>query len=118
MSFYDELNTSSRLNNRSEFMQSSEEIRNNNVEQAPEESKNKNVEGLPEEIRGELPRPAQQIYAAAFKAAQSNGMSEEGARQVAWNSVRNQFEKGEDGKWHAKGEVTAQHFKAITTGGN
>ncbi|MGJ5675123.1 MAG: ChaB family protein [Nostochopsis sp.] len=94
------------------------EKKNNNEEQTPAESKNNNAGVLTEEIKAELPQPAQQIFAAAFKAAQSDGISEEGARQVAWNSVKNQFEKGSDGKWHAKGEVTAQHYKAVTSGGN
>ncbi|MER3491885.1 MAG: cation transport regulator ChaB [Mastigocladus sp. ERB_26_2] len=87
-------------------------------EGSPESIKNNNAGVLTEEIKGELPQEAQQIFAAAFKAAQSDGMSEEGARQVAWNSVKNQYEKGSDGKWHAKGEVTAQHHKAVTSGGN
>ncbi len=78
-----------------------------------------NQQNLPEEIRGEnLPSEAQQVYAAALKAAKSDGISEEGARQIAWNSVREMFEKGSDGKWYAKGEVTAQHYKAVTSGGN
>jgi cation transport regulator len=87
-------------------------------EESPQSIKNNNTEVLSAEIKGELPQEAQQIFAAAFKAAQSDGMSEEGARQVAWNSVKNQYEKGSDGKWHAKGEVTAQHYKAVTSGGN
>ncbi len=90
----------------------------NNEEQTSAETKNNDAGVLTEEIKAELPQPAQQIFAAAFKAAQSDGISEEGARQVAWNSVKNQFEKGSDGKWHAKGEVTAQHYKAVTSGGN
>jgi cation transport regulator len=91
---------------------------NNNEEQTSAESKNNNAGILTEEIKTELPQEAQQIFAAAFKAAQSDGISEEGARQVAWNSVKNQYEKGADGKWHSKGEVTAQHHKAVTSGGN
>jgi cation transport regulator len=77
-----------------------------------------NIDELPPEVKEGLPRHAQQLFMAGCNAAQSDGMSEEDARQVGWNSVRNQFEKGEDGKWHAKGEVTAQHHKAVTSGGN
>ncbi|ARV59502.1 cation transport regulator ChaB [Nostocales cyanobacterium HT-58-2] len=80
-----------------------------------------NIEELSQELKDQLqdlPQEGKQIFVAAFNAAQSDGISEEGARQVAWNSVRNQYEQGSDGKWHAKGEVTAQHHKAITTGGN
>ncbi|RAM52984.1 MAG: cation transport regulator ChaB [Hapalosiphonaceae cyanobacterium JJU2] len=94
------------------------ENKNNNEEQTSAASKNNNDGVLTEEIKAELPQEAQQIFAAAFKAAQSDGISEEGARQVAWNSVKNQYEKGADGKWHSKGEVTAQHHKAVTSGGN
>lgn len=75
------------------------------------------IEELPQEL-GQLPQPAKQIYVAAFNAAQSNGISEEGARKVAMNSVHNQYEQSPDGKWYAKGEVTAQHHKAVTSGGN
>ncbi|PMB38831.1 cation transport regulator ChaB [Fischerella thermalis CCMEE 5319] len=88
------------------------------TEESPESIKNNNAGVLTQEIKRELPQEAQQIFVAAFKAAQSDGMSEEGARQVAWNSVKNQYEKDSDGKWHAKGEVTAQHHKAVTSGGN
>ncbi|MFB2769802.1 ChaB family protein [Pelatocladus sp. BLCC-F211] len=94
------------------------ENKNNNEVQTSAESKNNHAGVLTEEIKAELPQEAQQIFAAAFKAAQSDGISEEGARQVAWNSVKNQYEKGADGKWHSKGEVTAQHHKAVTSGGN
>ncbi|MBZ8179572.1 cation transport regulator ChaB [Oscillatoria salina IIICB1] len=39
---------------------------------------------------------------AAFNSASSDGMSEESAREVAWNSVKNSYERGEDGQWHHK----------------
>jgi cation transport regulator len=55
-----------------------------------------NQQILPEEIKGEnLPSEAQQVYTAALKAAKSDGISEEGARQIAWNSVREMFEKAQ-----------------------
>jgi cation transport regulator len=76
------------------------------------------IDELPEDLKGDLPQGAQQIFVAAFNAAQSDGLSEDSARQVAWNSVKNQYEKGTDGHWHSRGEVTAQHNKAITSGGN
>ncbi|KAB8330559.1 cation transport regulator ChaB [Scytonema tolypothrichoides VB-61278] len=80
-----------------------------------------NIDELSQELKDqlqELPQEGKQIFVAAFNAAQSDGISEQGAREVAWNSVKNQYEKGSDGKWHARGEVTAQHNKAITSGGN
>ncbi|WP_339381396.1 ChaB family protein [Brasilonema sp. UFV-L1] len=76
---------------------------------------------LPQELKDqlqELPQEGKQIFLAAFNAAKSDGISEQGARQVAWNSVKNQYEQGSDDKWYARGEVTAQHNKAITSGGN
>lgn len=77
-----------------------------------------NVNELPQEIQEQLPEHAQQIFFAAFNAAQTNGMSEEGAREVAWNSVRNEYEQGQGGKWQRKPEDPPIHHKAITTGGN
>ncbi|NMF62130.1 cation transport regulator ChaB [Brasilonema octagenarum UFV-E1] len=80
-----------------------------------------NIDELSQELKDQLqevPQEGKQIFVAAFNAAQSDGFSEQGAYEVAWNSVKNQYEKGSDGKWHARGEVTAQHNKAITQGGN
>jgi cation transport regulator len=76
------------------------------------------IDDLPQDIKEGLPQPAQQIFVAAFNAAQKDGLSEDGARQVAWNSVRNQYEKDSKGHWHSRGEVTAQHNKGVTSGGN
>ncbi|MBD2247200.1 ChaB family protein [Nostoc sp. FACHB-888] len=73
---------------------------------------------LPDDIREQLPEHAQQIFAAALSAAQSNGMSEEGAREVAWNSVKNEYQPGDDGKWQRKPEDTAIHNKSVVSGGN
>lgn len=77
-----------------------------------------NVEDLPQELKEQLPENAQHIFLAAFNAASSDGMSEEGAQEVAWSSVRNQFQQGSDGKWHMKQEDTAIHNKSVTSGGN
>jgi cation transport regulator len=57
-----------------------------------------NISQLPTEIQEKLPQDAQQI----FVAASSDGADEDGAVQIAWNSVKNSFEEGEDGKWHHK----------------
>lgn len=77
-----------------------------------------NKEELPQEIREQLPEHAQQIFVAAFNAAESNGMDETEARDVAWSSVRNEYEQGRDRQWQRKPEDTAIHNKSITTGGN
>ncbi|GAB1543024.1 hypothetical protein NUACC21_56980 [Scytonema sp. NUACC21] len=76
------------------------------------------VDELAQDLKQQLPQEAQQIFVAAFNAAQSDGISEDGARRVAWNSVRNQYAQDKDGKWYAKGDVTAIHNKAVTSGGN
>ncbi|MBD2728943.1 ChaB family protein [Nostoc sp. FACHB-892] len=76
------------------------------------------INELPDDIREQLPEHAQQIFAAALSAAQSDGMSEEGAREVAWNSVKNEYEAGDDGKWQRKPEDTAIHNKSVVSGGN
>jgi cation transport regulator len=76
------------------------------------------IEELSQEIKEQMPQHAQQIFVAAFNAAQEDGMSEEGAREVAWNSVKNQFRQESDGKWHIKGDELHQHHKAVTSGGN
>jgi cation transport regulator len=62
------------------------------------------LESLPEDIKGTLPQPAQQIYMAAFNSASSDGLGEDNAKDVAWNSVRNVFEQDESGEWHYKAE--------------
>ncbi|MFN6496975.1 MAG: ChaB family protein [Nostoc sp. DedQUE01] len=80
----------------------------------PDQAKNE----LPEDIKQQLPEHAQQIFAAALNAAQSDGLSEQGAREVAWNSVKNEYEPGSDGKWQRKPEDTAIHNKSVTSGGN
>ncbi|MDZ8078451.1 MAG: ChaB family protein [Nostoc sp. SerVER01] len=80
----------------------------------PDQAKNE----LPEDIKQQLPEHAQQIFAAALNAAQSDGLSEQGAREVAWNSVKNEYEPGKDGKWQRKPEDTAIHNKSVTSGGN
>jgi len=76
------------------------------------------VEELPQDIKEQLPEHAQQIFFAAFNAAQSDGLSEEGARTVAWNSVKNEYQQSKGGQWSRKAEDSAIHHKAITTGGN
>jgi len=63
-----------------------------------------NLEALPQDVKSNLPQEAQQIFMTAFNAASSDGMSEDGARQVAWNSVKNTFEEGPDGQWRIRPE--------------
>ncbi|HLO87659.1 MAG TPA: ChaB family protein [Nostocaceae cyanobacterium] len=76
------------------------------------------IEELPQEITQKLPHHAQQIFVAAFNAAQSNHMNEEDALQVAWSSVSNEYETDSAGNWHRKPEDPAIHHKAVMSGGN
>ncbi|NEP19182.1 MAG: cation transport regulator ChaB [Leptolyngbya sp. SIO4C1] len=62
------------------------------------------VESLPEDVRSRLPLGAQKIFQAAFNAASSDGFSEEGAKQVAWSSVKNSYFQTEDGEWQHEPE--------------
>lgn len=80
-----------------------------NVEVLPEETQSLPQEQetqsdiLPEEAQS-LPQEAKQIFTAAFNAAVSDGLSEGGARDVAWNSVKNTFRQDESGQWYFKAE--------------
>ncbi|AFZ57497.1 ChaB family protein [Anabaena cylindrica FACHB-243] len=76
------------------------------------------IDELPQDIQSRLPEHAQQIFVAAFNASQSNGMSEDGALEVAWNSVNNEYEPDREGNWHRKPEDPAIHHKAVMSGGN
>jgi cation transport regulator len=62
----------------------------------------KQLEDFPADVRENLTDGSQQIFLAAFNSASANGMSEEGALQVAWNSLKPGFEQGSDGKWHRR----------------
>ncbi len=62
------------------------------------------LEALPEDIKSTLPQPAQQVFMAAYNGAASDGMNEEKAKEVAWNSVKNIFVQGENGEWQYKAE--------------
>ena len=45
---------------------------------------------------------SEHIFIAAFKNAQSDGLSREGAMQVAWTSIKQGFQRKQDGSWHRK----------------
>lgn len=78
----------------------------------------KQLEEFPTEIKEQLADGSMQIFAAAYNSAREDGLSEEGATSVAWNSVKQQYEQGADGKWHPKPEDTNQHHKSVVSGGN
>ncbi|MBD2260098.1 ChaB family protein [Pseudanabaena sp. FACHB-2040] len=62
-----------------------------------------NEDVLPQEAQS-LPQEAKQIFMAAFKSAVDDGLSEGGAHDVAWSSVRNTFAQDESGEWYFKAE--------------
>jgi len=57
---------------------------------------------LPESVRDHLPQHAQEIFRAAFNSAEDEYHEEERAFRVAWAAVKDKYEKGDDGDWHAK----------------
>lgn len=72
----------------------------------------KNRSELPESVQHVLPAHAQDIYKEAFNNAwiqylhkedrRDNASREETAHRVAWAAVKNDYQKGEDNKWHRK----------------
>ncbi|WP_017299475.1 ChaB family protein [Nodosilinea nodulosa] len=62
-----------------------------------------NTDALPQETQS-LPQEAKQIFMAAFNSSLQDGFSEEGAHEVAWNSVRNTFAQNSNGEWYFKAE--------------
>jgi cation transport regulator len=75
------------------------------------------LENLPSEVN-DLPEGAQNIFKAAFKSSQEDGLSREGAIKVAWNSVKQGYAQGSDGKWSKVPQDSNTHHKPITSGGN
>ena len=67
---------------------------------------------LPDSVKEHLPQHAQDIYKEAFNSAweqykeasdrRGEASREETAHRVAWNAVKGEYEKGEDGNWHRK----------------
>lgn len=64
----------------------------------------KELTDLPESMREHLPKHAQEIFRAAFNNAEREYGEEERAFRVAWAAVKDKYEKGDDGNWHAKEE--------------
>lgn len=58
------------------------------------------IEALPQDVQSKLPQEAQQIFMAAFNSASNDGLNEDVARETAWNSVKNSYAEGDDGKWY------------------
>lgn len=72
----------------------------------------KTASELPDSVKHVLPSHAQDIYKEAFNSAweeykdpddrRDDASREEVAHRVAWNAVKQKYEKGSDGKWHPK----------------
>lgn len=72
----------------------------------------KTTRDLPESVRDNLPEHAQDIFKEAFNSAwdeyadpdkrRGKESQEEVSFKVAWSAVKNEYEKGEDDKWHRK----------------
>ena len=70
------------------------------------------LDDLPETVQENLPRHAQEIYQEAFNSAwdeyrdadkrRGDASREETAHKVAWSAVKEKYQKGDDGDWHAK----------------
>lgn len=68
---------------------------------------------LPDSVKNVLPDHAQDIYKEAFNSAydeykspddrRDDASREEVSHRVAWNAVKQKYEKGDDDKWHKKG---------------
>jgi cation transport regulator len=50
----------------------------------------------------------------AYNSASSDGMNEDNAREVAWNSVKNMFVRKDDGEWEYKAETWSHENPAGT----
>jgi len=57
---------------------------------------------LPAEVTDQLMDGSDQVFLAAFRNSQKDGLSEKAAMNVAWNSVKQGFERSQDGNWHRK----------------
>jgi cation transport regulator len=72
----------------------------------------KTTSDLPDAVRDNLPGHAQEIYKEAFNSAwdeyadedkrRGDESHEEVSHKVAWAAVKQEYEKGDNGRWHAK----------------
>lgn len=78
----------------------------------------KQLDEFPADIRDSLSDGAQQVFMTAYNSAIDNGMDEESAMRVAWNTIEQSFEKGPNGKWDRRADEPGIHNKSVTSGGN
>ena len=70
------------------------------------------ISELPDSVRDHVPKHAQEIYREAFNSAwdqyrdpaarRGDASREEVSHRVAWAAVKEKYEKGDDGDWHAR----------------
>ena len=61
-----------------------------------------NLTDLPDSVRRNLPKPAQEIYRAAYNSVEDQYGEESRAHRVAWSAVEKKYEKDENGDWVEK----------------
>ncbi|MCD7035437.1 ChaB family protein [Metabacillus sp. GX 13764] len=57
---------------------------------------------LPDSVKDNLPKHAQEIFKEAFNSATDEYKEEETAFKVAWNAVKQKYEKNDKGNWVEK----------------
>lgn len=73
---------------------------------------------IPADLQDKLQDGAANIFKAAMQSAQENGMSQEAAMEVAWNTIKNDYRQDESGNWRRKADDTPHTNKAVQSGGN
>lgn len=73
---------------------------------------------IPADLQEKLQDGSANIFKAAMESAQSNGMSEEGAMEVAWNTVKNDYRQDGSGNWKRKSDDTPYSGKGVQNVGN
>ena len=62
----------------------------------------RSIQDLPESVLDHVPKHAQEIYKEAFNSAWDQYADPDDRHRVAWAAVKEKYEKGEDGDWHAR----------------
>lgn len=73
---------------------------------------------IPADLQEKLQDGSANIFKAAMESAQSNGMSEAGAMEVAWNTIKNDYRQDENGNWKRKADDTPYSGKSVQNIGN
>ncbi|WLD94984.1 ChaB family protein [Alkalihalobacillus sp. AL-G] len=57
---------------------------------------------LPDQVQDNLPKHGQEIYKEAYNSASKQYDQEKTAHKVAWNAVKEKYEKNQNGNWVEK----------------